>query len=375
MKIVIVIPTYNEAANIKPLLQKLLEQFSKQSNHEYSILVVDANSIDGTQNEVNSLSQIHSNIHLLNEGKKNGLGAAYIKGFDYAVKNLGAEVLVEMDADFQHPPEGVIRLISEIDNGYDYVIGSRFIKGGSIPKDWAFYRKFLSYGGNIFAKMVLGIFDVNDFTSGFKASRVKGFVDKIDFNSVISSGFAYKIDILYKMRNLGAKFKEIPINFGLRDRGDSKMEKNNFIDSLKVVIMLRVKHSYSFFKFTGVGFLGLFVDLGLFNTLRILTSMSAVSALLSGSLALLTTYIFNNLWSFGDRKIDGFSKLFRNFIVYTFFSIIPIVVRARLIHYAILYFGDTFLVSNTAFFVGILFGLVWNYTVYSKIIWRKNQNA
>ena len=375
MKIVIVIPTYNEAANIKPLLQKLLEQFSKQSNHEYSILVVDANSIDGTQNEVNSLSQIHSNIHLLNEGKKNGLGAAYIKGFDYAVKNLGAEVLVEMDADFQHPPEGVIRLISEIDNGYDYVIGSRFIKGGSIPKDWAFYRKFLSYGGNIFAKMVLGIFDVNDFTSGFKASRVRGFVDRIDFNSIISSGFAYKIDLLYKMHNLGAKLKEIPINFGLRDRGDSKMEKNNFIDSLMVVLMLRVKHSYSFFKFTGVGFLGLLVDLGLFNTLRILTGMSAVSALVSGSLALLTTYIFNNLWSFGDRKIDGFSKHFKSFIVYTCFSIIPIVIRARLIHYAILYFGDTFLVSNTAFFVGILFGLVWNYTVYSKIIWRKNQNA
>src|SRR3989344_4344587 len=209
MRIVIVTPTYNEAANITPLLQKLLEQFSKQSNHEYSILVVDASSIDGTQNEVNSLSQIHSNIHLLNEGKKSGLGAAYIKGFDYAVKNLGAEVLVEMDADFQHPPEGVIRLISEIDNGYDYVIGSRFIKGGSIPKDWAFYRKFLSYGGNIFAKMVLGIFDVNDFTSGFKASRVRGFVDKIDFNSVISSGFAYKIDLLYKMHNLGAKLKEI----------------------------------------------------------------------------------------------------------------------------------------------------------------------
>ena len=375
MKIVIVIPTYNEAANIKPLLQKLLEQFSKQSNHEYSILVVDANSIDGTQNEVNSLSQIHSNIHLLNEGKKSGLGAAYIKGFDYAVKNLGAEVLVEMDADFQHPPEGVIRLISEIDNGYDYVIGSRFIKGGSIPKDWAFYRKFLSYGGNIFAKMVLGIFDVNDFTSGFKASRVRGFVDRIDFNSIISSGFAYKIDLLYKMHNLGAKLKEIPINFGLRDRGDSKMEKNNFIDSLMVVLMLRVKHSYSFFKFTGVGFLGLLVDLGLFNTLRILTGMSAVSALVSGSLALLTTYIFNNLWSFGDRKIDGFSKHFKSFIVYTCFSIIPIVIRARLIHYAILYFVDTFFIANIAFFVGILFGLVWNYTVYSKIIWRKNQNA
>ena len=353
----------------------LAAQFPKQPKHDFSILVVDANSSDGTQNEVNALSRTYQNIHLLNEDKKRGLGAAYIKGFDYAIKNLGAEVLVEMDADFQHPPEDVIRLISEIDNGYDYVIGSRFIKGGSIPKDWAFYRKFLSYGGNIFSKVVLGIFDINDFTSGFKASRVKGFVDKIDFNSIISSGFAYKMDFLYKIHNLDAKFKEIPINFGLRDRGDSKMEKNNFVDSLKVVLMLRLRNDYGFFKFLGVGFIGLFVDLSLFNSLRILTNMSAVSALVSGSLALFTTYILNNFWSFGDRKIDGFSKHFRSFIVYTLFSIIPIVIRARLIHYAILYFGDTFLVSNIAFFVGIIFGLVWNYTVYSKIIWRKNENA
>ncbi len=375
MKIVIVIPSYNEATNIKPLIQKLLDQFPRQPHHDYSVLVVDGNSTDGTQDEVVAISKTHSNVHLLNESKKGGLGAAYIKGFDYAIKNLGAEVLVEMDADFQHPPEDVIRLISQIDNGYDYVIGSRFIKGGSIPKDWALYRKFLSYGGNIFSKVVLGIFDVNDFTSGFKASRVKGFVDKIDFNSIISSGFAYKMDLLYKMHNLGAKFKEIPINFGLRDRGDSKMEKNNFIDSLKVVIMLRVKHNYSFFKFMGVGFLGLFVDLGLFNLLRILTGMSAVSALISGFLALLTTYIFNNLWSFGNRKIDGFSKHFKGFIIYAFFSVIPIVIRSRLIHYAVFYFGDTFLVSNTTFFIGILFGLVWNYTVYSKIVWRKDKNA
>ncbi len=375
MKIVIVIPSYNEATNIKPLIQRLLEQFPKQPHHNYSVLVVDGNSTDGTQSEVEAISKNHPNVHLLNESKKSGLGAAYIKGFDYAIKNLGAEVLVEMDADFQHPPEDVIRLISEIDNGYDYVIGSRFIKGGSIPKDWALYRKLLSYGGNIFSKIVLGIFDVHDFTSGFKASRVKGFVDKIDFSSIISSGFAYKMDLLYKMRNLGARFKEIPINFGLRDRGDSKMENNNFMDSLKVVLMLRIRHNYSFFKFLGVGFLGLFVDLGLFNFLRILTSLSAISALISGSLALLTTYIFNNLWSFGDRKIDGFFRHFKSFIIYAFFSVIPIVIRSRLIHYAVSYFGDTFLVSNMAFFVGIILGLVWNYTVYSKIVWRKDKNA
>jgi dolichol-phosphate mannosyltransferase len=237
MKVVVVIPTYNEAQNIIPLIDVLEVEFKKSPENDYHILVVDGNSPDGTGKLVTDASHTKPFVHLLLEQKKAGLGAAYVYGFKHAMKELNADVVVEMDADFQHNPSDVVRLVKEIENGYDYVIGSRFISGGSIPKDWAFHRKMLSIGGNIFTKVVLGIFNVNDFTSGFKASRVKNFVDKLELDSVLSGGFAYKIDLLFRMHKLKAKFKEVPIAFGLRDRGDSKMEKNNFSDSLETNLL------------------------------------------------------------------------------------------------------------------------------------------
>jgi dolichol-phosphate mannosyltransferase len=169
------------------------------------------------QEIVANLSKKYNFVHLLTEKEKAGLGAAYAYGFKYAMAEINPEVLVEMDADFQHDPKDVTRLVREISHGYDYVIGSRFTRGGSIPKEWGIYRKFWSVGGNLFSKVVLGIFNVNDFTTGFKASRVRGFVDKLDLDNILSKGFAYKIDLLFKMHKLGAKIKEIPIKFGLRD--------------------------------------------------------------------------------------------------------------------------------------------------------------
>ncbi len=371
MKVTIVIPTYNEVENIKRLVPVLFEEFAKYPNYEWSALFVDGNSPDGSSQEIQKFSATDSRIHLLLEPEKRGLGSAYLSGFREAIDNLKADIIVEMDADFQHDPKDVIRLVREIDNGYDYVIGSRFVAGGSIPKEWAFYRKFLSFGGSLFSKVVLGIYSINDFTSGFKCSRVAGFLDKVDFTQVISKGFAYKINLLYKMHLLGAKFKEIPIEFGLRDRGDSKMENNNFSDSLKVVLLLRFKQSKSFFKFVIVGFSGLFVDLLIFNVLRILTSNSVASALISGAIAMFTTFMLNNYWSFGERKIESISKQVIGIVVYVASSSVPILVRSKLVHYSTDTFGDTFIVSNISFFIGIVFGLIWNYTVYSRIIWKK----
>ena len=170
------------------------------------------------------------------------------------MQNLQPDIICEMDADFQHDPKDLPRLTKEIYNGYDYAIGSRFTKGGKIPKEWALRRKFLSVGGNLFSKFVLGIFSVNDFTSGFKASRVKGFADSIDLDHILSGGFAYKMDLLFKMHKKGAKIKEVPIEFGIRDRGDSKMEKNNALDSLRVVLTLRYNENKNFFKFLGLNY-------------------------------------------------------------------------------------------------------------------------
>jgi len=374
MKIVVVIPTYNEKENVTKLIPVLDDVF-KKSDYSFSILIVDGNSPDGTHQAALELSKKYKFVNSILEKKKNGLGAAYIYGFNYAMHELHADIIVEMDADFQHDPHDLPRLVkSIIDDKADYVIGSRFTKGGSIPKEWALYRKFLSIGGNIFSKIVLGIFSVNDFTTGFKASRVKGFVDKLPLDKILSAGFAYKIDLLFKMHRLGARIKEIPIAFGIRDLGTSKMEVNNPTDSLKVVVMLRVNENKSFFKFIIVGFTGLFVDAGLFNILRLLPTLgSTTGAFISGTLAMLTTFLLNNHWSFGDRKLKNNNDKIKGIIIYFASSYVPILVRAKLIDLSVLWFGDTFIVTNLAFFIGIVFGLVWNFTVYSKLIWKKDK--
>ncbi len=370
MKIVIVIPTYNEADNIGRLVDILQQEFLKRPQHDFHTLVVEGNSPDGTANVVREKMKVYENVHLLMEKEKAGLGAAYVYGFKEAMYEMKADVIVEMDADFQHDPKDIVRLVDEIDNGYDYVIGSRFAKGGSIPEEWALKRKFFSVGGNIFSKVVLGIFNVNDFTSGFKASRVKGFVDRLPLDTILSRGFAYKIDLLFKMHRLGAKIKEVPIKFGLRDRGDSKMEKNNMTDSLRVVVTLRYNENKNFARFLVVGGIGFIVDAGLFNILRIGILSSRNSALASGFTAMMVTFLLNNYWSFGERKIDGTKKKMLGFVVYIIFSSIPIAVRSRLVGFSVSTFGDTALVSNTAFLIGIILGLIWNFTVYSKIIWK-----
>jgi dolichol-phosphate mannosyltransferase len=299
------------------------------------------------------------------------LGAAYIYGFKHAMQNMGPDIVMEMDADFQHNPNDIPKFITKIEEGYDYVIGSRFIKGGSIPKEWGFSRKLWSVGGNIFSKLVLGIFSVSDFTSGYKASRVKNYLDRLDLDSVRSKGFAYKIDLLYKMYKLNAKIAEVPIEFGLRDRGDSKMECNNASDSLKVVVSIRINENQEFFKFLCAGMAGLATDSGLFNILRVTILNSALSAVISGFIAMAVTFTINNIWSFGKRKINGMLKLIGTFSIYSTLSIIPILLRSKLVDLFVNTFGDNFLVANIGFIIGVLIGLVWNYFIYSKIIWRK----
>lgn len=384
MKVVITIPTYNEVENIGLVLDGITEAAKKMLKHDFYVLVIDANSPDGTGQVVEQKSKKNPNIKLLVEDTKQGLGAAYMFGFKYAINVMDADVVVEMDGDMQHSPDDVIRLIAEIDKGSDYVIGSRFTQGGSIPSEWSLYRKVLSRYGSVFAKVVLGIKSITDYTSGFKATRVKGYLEKIDLGSIASNGFAYKIELLYKMYLMGAKMTEIPIAFGLRDRGSSKMEMSNFLDSLLLVIRLRAAQSKNFLIFLVVGSIGFAVDTFIFNIVVFLGVVGVVqinsapvpvgsfASLVSGFIAMFVTYMLNNRWTFSDRKSQTGASLAISIIVYYLFSYAPILFRSWLVKYSIELFGDTFLINNAAFFLGIFVGLVWNFTVYSKIIWRKS---
>lgn len=234
-RIIVGIVTYNEAATIGRMIDILVgQEFPKIKNFEMMLLVIDDYSPDGTGEIVKEKMKKYRGIYL-SQGKKLGLGAAYSRGFKYAISELKADGVMEMDADFQHDPKDVKRFVAEFAKGADYILGSRYIANGSIPKEWGLDRKFLSIVGNVIYQVSLFMWDIHDFTTGFRLARVKGFLDNINFDKVFSKSFAYKTRLLYEMKKRGAKIKEIPIQFGLRETGDSKMTNNTFTESLKVI--------------------------------------------------------------------------------------------------------------------------------------------
>ncbi len=237
MNVTIVLPTYNEAENIEEFLNAVYKVIDDIHDFNINTLIVDDNSPDGTSNIVKRLQQKNDKIYLL-ENNTRGLGNAYKAGFKYAIKYLNPEILVEMDSDFSHTPEKLKELLPPVKDGYDFVIGSRYIKGGSIPKDWALIRKMNSKYGNIFARFIAGLMQVKDCTSGFRAIRVD-ILKKIDLDNLDVNGYAFQMNILYECVNVGAKTYEIPINFIDRVKGKSKLSikdvKEFMINSFKLL--------------------------------------------------------------------------------------------------------------------------------------------
>ena len=243
MKITIIIPTYNEIDTIGALIDKLLLVCAEMPQHIFSILVVDSNSQDGTASLVEEKARKHGTVHLLKQNERRGLGSAYVLGMQYAARRLAADAFIECDADFQHDPRDIKRLITEFDNGYDYVIGSRYVPGGSVPHEWKWYRKIISRWSNVFIRLILHI-PIADATSGLKLTRVQTFSERLPLEErkLYSRFHAYKIHLLYCMFAYGAKVKEVPITFHERGNGASKLRTiKDIAESLKVVFLLRLK--------------------------------------------------------------------------------------------------------------------------------------
>lgn len=216
-KITIVIPTYNEALNL-PILCKLL--FDQQVNGLH-LLIVDDNSPDGCGEVAEDLAnQYHGNICVLHRKMKEGLGRAYIQGLDEAI-NGGADAIGMMDADLSHPPEKLPAMIDALEHA-DIVIGSRYVKGGSLDDQWPFWRKMLSKFGNYYARSILNI-PVKDVTGGFKLWR-KNALESIPFRESKSNGYVFQVEQSFLASKAGLRFIEIPIYFAERKFGDSKMD-------------------------------------------------------------------------------------------------------------------------------------------------------
>lgn len=243
MRVIVVIPTFNERENTERMIDTLAGVFKEIKNHQMMLLYVDGNSPDGTSKVIREYQKKYPTwLHLLVETKKEGLGMAYAKGIEYAINKLKANYIMEFDSDFQHKPDDIPRLVKEIDRGYDYIIGSRYIKGGSIPSGWGLQRKFLSVVGNLVARTLLFLPQIHDVTGGFKLSRVKGFLDQFDFSTLLSKSFAYKIHLLYYMVKKGAKVKEVAIQFQPRISGESKLINNELQETLRVIFLLKTRY-------------------------------------------------------------------------------------------------------------------------------------
>lgn len=230
-KSLVIIPTYNELENIRLLIPDLLGRYNN-----LDILVVDDSSPDGTGNFVQELAKSNDRIKLISREKKMGLGTAYTEGFKYALKH-DYEFIFEMDADYSHDPKEINSFLKATQE-YDLVLGSRYIKGVNVV-NWPMRRLLLSYFANIYTRLITGI-PIMDATGGFKCFRRK-VLESIDFDDVKSNGYAFQIEITFKVWRKGFKIGEIPIVFIDRTMGHSKMSKKIVREAVFMVWKLRLK--------------------------------------------------------------------------------------------------------------------------------------
>lgn len=246
MRVLVIIPTYNEAENIKSLIPEVLAQGEKLgSSVRIEVLVVDDNSPDGTAQIVKEFQKIYEDkVHLIERPGKLGLGTAYVEGFKYALKN-GYDYVFEMDADFSHDPKEIPKILNGALDSYDIVIGSRYSHGVSVL-NWPMSRVLLSYFANLYARKMTGV-PIMDLTSGFKCIS-RRVLEKIDLDGIRSNGYAFQIELTVKAYYKGLKIKEHPIIFVERRSGVSKMSKKIVFEAALMVLRLSAYRFLKLFK-------------------------------------------------------------------------------------------------------------------------------
>lgn len=229
MRVLVVLPTFNEAANIENVLTRV-----RSALPEADVLVVDDNSPDGTAEIAEKAGERLGQVELFRRAAKTGLGSAYRDGFRWGLEH-GFDVMVEMDSDLSHDPDDLPLLVAPLSQGYELAIGSRYVPGGSIP-DWSFFRKMLSKGGNIYADVLLGL-GVHDSTAGYRAYAAT-LLRRIDLDSVRADSYGFQIEMTYRSLEQGAQVKEVPIRFVDRALGTSKMSTYTVVEALWLVTWL-----------------------------------------------------------------------------------------------------------------------------------------
>jgi dolichol-phosphate mannosyltransferase len=230
----LVMPTYNEAANITRILPAVHAALEAVAPGDHRILVVDDNSPDGTGEMAEALAGELDCIEVLHRPEKGGLGRAYMAGFRHALAG-GAELVMEMDADFSHDPASIPELVRAADTA-DLVIGSRYVAGGG-TRHWGVLRRMISRGGGLYARMILSL-GVQDLTGGFKCIN-RRVLETIDFDSVRADGYGFQIEVTYRAIQAGFTVLEVPIIFSDRLAGSSKMSWRIALEAFWLVPQMR----------------------------------------------------------------------------------------------------------------------------------------
>lgn len=378
MRVVNIIPTYNEKENIGKMLESLQKIAKKNPKYEFYHLVVDDNSPDGTAEIVKKYMKKDKKVKLL-QGKRVGLGEALIRGYKYAEDKLKAEVIIPNDCDFSFDPEKIPDLLAKIDEGYDVVVASRHVGGGG-TEGWSLFRKLNHLVANeFFAWHVAAITQVHDHNGNFKAIRVKGVLDKIPISRLRVKGFGFQCYIIYQLSKVTDKFYEIPVVFKFRTAGETKVSFNkryikiyirDVLEYMWLCIRIRVEKSLRFLKVALVGGMGAVVQFIIFNILR-LVIIPEYAVALAVEVAIVSNFILNNLWSFKDKKISFDSKrIFAKFLQFNLFSLGSLLIQFLVMKIGVILLGRSFFGENFLVGLGILLGLFWNYFAYSRFVWK-----
>ena len=373
-KVVIVMAAWNEAENIKQMIDTLFDEVFPKIKADMHLLVSDNHSTDGMTQIVEKEMEKKKNLHIVQQTGK-GLGNAYVSGFKYAVEKLKADAVMEMDADGQHPPRFVQPMVEAYLDGANYVIGSRYIPGGSVPKEWATFRKAVSYFGNLFIRLVLVKPSIHDLTTGFRLTQVEGVLDKIDLDNLMEKErFAYKVDLIYQSIKNAKKVVEVPLEFRPRITDKSKFNTKEMISTFRLAVILGIRDKAKFIKFGTVGFAGYLVNA---STLWLFTKWAFPSPLawgLSTEFAIINNFIFNNAWTFKSEKITGVSMLLKKFLQFNLTSAGALLIQVV--------FGS---ISDSLFgpekrqlalpFIILFVVLPYNYFMYNKVIWKVKKTS
>jgi dolichol-phosphate mannosyltransferase len=369
MKLLIAVPTYNEIENIEPIINSVFEYIPLWAD----VLVIDDNSPDGTAAAVErQVGLYNSRLHLLKHPEKQGLAQAYLAAFEWGMER-GYDVFLEMDADFSHNPAYIPEMLQKIEY-HDVVIGSRNIKKGRV-EGWTFLRNFISKGGSLYSRMVLGC-PVMDLTGGFNMWS-KNALEKIGLNTIISRGYSFQIEMKYKAFLAGCSIAEIPIVFTDRKQGTSKMSRKILLEAFVNIWKIKRRSGREtgieqFIKFAVTGGMGAITNLTIFFVFADLLNLPEIPVSIGCFLiAVSQNYILNHLWSFKINTADA-GLSFKRWGLFFASSLLGLTVNVTVMKLILLHWVLPYKFIAQA--LGIAAGMVINFFLSKYAVFKKKKN-